>query len=134
MSKKKKPERLDPRKNNVACTYVLLDMNYPRTMWDIESFLWYLYHEECEVFIDKHHEWYVAVPGRCEKLGKDGRCGAGRRQPLVCGEFSDYPAKRIADLAMHHFKTERELLGYLREHRPRLFAKLSPVIRAVAEG
>ncbi len=130
MSKSNSNDRLNPKKCDVACRHVLMEMNYPRTKWDVESFLWYLYHEGCEVFIDEYHDWYLAVRGKCIQLMANEKCAVERRQPVICAEFSDYEAKKISDLALYRFKTEKQLLKYFKEERPALFKKLMPKIRA----
>jgi hypothetical protein len=123
-------EILDPKRGAFPCNHISLEMNYPRSKGDIESFLWYLYHEGVEVIIGNDGEWYIVVKGKCKQL-KRGRCLIADRQPVQCLQHGDVP-RSIKSISRFHFKTELDILVYLKEKRPALFKKLHAKTRKIA--
>lgn len=125
--------KVDPRECAISCNYLNLEMEYPRTKGDVESFLWYLYHG-VSVYIGKNGRWYLNARSRCGKLSKDKKCSVADRQPEVCAQHSGNGAKKLKDVIRYNFKNETELLAYLKEKRPALFKKLHPATRSIANG
>jgi hypothetical protein len=107
-------------------------MDYPRTRGDAETFLWYLYHEKAQVYIGTGGGWFLAVPSRCTQLTKDDRCAIYRWQLKQCAQHSHPNAKKLGEIARFVFRTEEELLAYLKERRPALFKKLPAATRKIA--
>jgi len=122
----KKP--VDPRLSSISCLNVIMEMDYPRSVPQIESFLWYIYHDT-EVYVGKDGRWYLKVPSRCSRLSKEMRCTVSVRQPGKCSEFAGNGATSLDDVAKARFRTERELLAYLKARRPALFKKLRTATR-----
>jgi len=126
----KETELLDPKNGSFPCNHISLEMNYPRSKGDVESFLWYLYHEGVEVMIGKNGEWYIVVKGKCKQL-KGGKCLVAKRQPIQCLQHGDEP-RSIKSISKFHFETELEILLYIKEHRPALFKKLHAKTKKIA--
>lgn len=128
-----KREKVNPRICSISCHNVNIEMEYPRTRGQAESYLWYLYHD-AEVYIDNDNDWYLNVPSRCNQLLKGGVCGVAGRQPEICGQHSGNGARKLDDVVRYRFTTERELLAYLKEKRPALFKKLPLGTRKAVNG
>ncbi len=111
-----------------------IEMTYPRTRGDTEAFLWYLYHKKAQVYISTEGEWHLLMPSRCIQLTKDNRCKIASWQLHRCFQHTHPNSGRIEDVARFVFRTEEELLLYLRERRPALFKKLPAATRAVVGG
>lgn len=124
-------KRADPRTNDLSCRYVNIMMNYPTKRGGIDTFLWYIYHGDAQVYIGKDGEWYLLVPSSCVHLTKGNRCKLEGRQPDYCTQHGHLKATDIHDVAKHVFTNEVELLTYLKERRPKLFARLPDATRAV---
>ena len=107
-------------------------MDYPTKRGGIDTFLWYIYHGNAQVYIGKDGEWYLLVPSRCVHLTKENRCKLEGRQPDYCAQHGHIKAKDIHDVAKHVFTNEAELLAYLKARRPKLFARLPDATRAAA--
>lgn len=125
-------EKLDPRQSDFACNHVSIEMEYPRTGTDIEAFLFYLYHERIEVFIDSYSGWHVLARGRCSQLSPKNACRISNRQADECLQHGE-DGGSIEEVAKFHFRNEYELVTYIRERRPALFKKLHPNTQKVAD-
>ena len=133
MNNGSKKTKVNPRICSISCHNVNIEMEYPQTRGQAESFLWYLYHDT-EVYIGTDGQWYLNVPSRCSQLLKGGVCGVAGRQPEICAQHSENGARKLNDVARYLFRTEKELLAYFKEKRPALFKKLPLGTRKVANG
>ncbi len=122
---------LDPRKGNFVCENLAIEMSYPKTKPDIEAFLYYLYHEDVELFVDNYYDWFLLLKGKCSKLAKNGNCKIKDRQADECTQHG-HEVESLEDTAKYHFRNEWELVRYLKENRPALFKKLYPETRKIA--
>jgi Fe-S-cluster containining protein len=133
MNNGNKKEKVNPRICSISCRNVNIEMEYPVTRGQAESYLWYIYHG-AEVYIGNDGQWYLNVPSRCNQLLKGGVCGVAGRQPEICSQHSQNGAKKLDDVARYRFTSEKELLSYLKEKRPALFKKLPLATRRAANG
>ena len=94
----------------------------PRYATDV---LWYLYHEGVYVYVDGEGEWSVHFEARCRNLGPDLRCGVYVDRPHICRTFDNRTCE-VND-PVHDsltFREPAEFLEWLREAKPRLYAKI----------
>ena len=133
MNNGSKIKKVNPRICSISCHNVNLEMEYPQTRGQAESYLWYLYHD-AEVYIGKDGQWYLNVPSRCNQLLKSGVCGVAGRQPEICGQHSENGARKLDDVVRYRFTTEKQLLAYFKEKRPALFKKLPLGTRKAVNG
>jgi len=126
-------EILNPKEGDFPCRNLSIEMNYPKSKSDIEAFLFYIYHEDVEAFIGHDGEWYIRYKSICSHLTKDKKCGIKNRQADECTQHGT-GNKKIKDVARFHFKTEYDLVIYLKEHRPALFKKLYSQTQKIAYG
>jgi Fe-S-cluster containining protein len=94
----------------------------PRYATDV---LWYLYHHGVYVYVDGEGEWSVHFEARCRHLGPDLRCGVYVDRPHICRTFDNRTCE-VND-PVHDsltFREPLEFLEWLRETKPRLYAKI----------
>jgi len=94
----------------------------PRYATDV---LWYLYHEGVYVYVDGEGEWSVHFEARCRNLGPDLRCGVYVDRPHICRTFDNRTCE-VNDPVQDSrtFREPVEFLEWLREAKPRLYAKI----------
>lgn len=109
----------------LCCTYVAVGINAPTTPRFATDVLWYLYHERVYVYVDEDEEWSVVFETRCRNLGGDLRCAVYADRPHICRGFDnrscEVNAPAQGDLT---FREPAEFLGWLRERRPHLLARV----------
>lgn len=108
-----------------CCTYVGVGINPPTSPRYATDVLWYLYHHGVYVYVDGEGEWSVHFEARCRHLGPDLRCGVYVDRPHICRTFDNRTCE--ANDPVHDSLTFREpveFLEWLRETKPRLYAKI----------
>jgi Fe-S-cluster containining protein len=77
------------------------------------------------VYVDGEGEWSVHFEARCRNLGADLRCGVYVDRPHICRTFDNRTCE-VND-PVHDtltFREPAEFLAWLRERKPRLYAKI----------
>jgi Fe-S-cluster containining protein len=109
----------------LCCTYVAVGINAPTTPRLATDVLWYLYHEHVYVYVDEDGEWSVVFETRCRNLDAERLCGVYADRPHICRGFDnrtcEVNAPAQGDLT---FREPAEFLGWLRQRRPRLLARV----------
>ena len=108
-----------------CCTYVGVGINPPTSPRYATDVLWYLYHHGVYVYVDGEGEWSVHFEARCRNLGPDLRCGVYALRPHICRTFDNRTCE-VND-PVHDsltFREPTEFLEWLRETKPRLYAKI----------
>jgi Fe-S-cluster containining protein len=108
-----------------CCTYVGVGINPPTSPRHATDVLWYLYHHGVYVYVDGEGEWSVHFEARCRHLGPDLRCGVYVDRPHICRTFDNRTCE-VND-PVHDsltFREPLEFLEWLRETKPRLYAKI----------
>jgi Fe-S-cluster containining protein len=108
-----------------CCTYVGVGVNAPTSPRYATDVLWYLYHHGVYVYVDGEGEWSVHFEARCRHLGPDLRCGVYVDRPHICRTFDNRTCE-VND-PVHDsltFREPLEFLEWLRETKPRLYAKI----------
>ena len=108
-----------------CCTYVGVGINAPSSARHATDILWYLYHEKVHVYADGAGEWSVHFETRCRNLAPDLRCGVYAERPHICREFDNRTCE-VNDPAPSTltFREPAEFLSWLRERRPRVYARI----------
>jgi Fe-S-cluster containining protein len=108
-----------------CCTYVGIGINAPSRPRYATDILWYLYHEKVYVYVDGAREWSVHFEARCRNLGEGFLCGVYLKRPHICRSFDNRTCE-VNDPVQHSltFREPREFLAWLRENKPRVYAKI----------
>jgi Fe-S-cluster containining protein len=108
-----------------CCTYVGVGINPPTSPRYATDVLWYLYHHGVYVYVDGEGEWSVHFEARCRNLGPDLRCGVYVDRPHICRTFDNRTCE-VNDPVQDSrtFREPVEFLEWLRETKPRLYAKI----------
>jgi Fe-S-cluster containining protein len=120
-----KPKLVECTSCGQCCTYVGIGINAPSRPRYATDILWYLYHENVYVYVDGIGEWSVHFESRCRNLGEDLRCGVYLDRPHICRSFDNRTCE-VND-PVHDsltFRDPREFLAWLREKKPRVYAKV----------
>ena len=107
-----------------CCTYVAVGINAPTRWRPATEALWYLYHENVEVYRDAEGEWSVVFETRCRNLQHDKLCGIYEHRPPICREFDDKDCEVNAPGEGLTLKTPDEFLEWLRAHHPGVHKRL----------
>ena len=120
-----KPALVECTSCGQCCTYVGISINAPSRPRYATDILWYLYHENTYVYLDGDGEWSVHFEARCRNLSPDNLCGVYLQRPHICRGFDNRSCEvnQPADGALT-FREPREFLEWLRENRPRVYAKI----------
>ncbi len=109
-----------------CCTYVGVGIETPNRARYATDVLWYLYHEHVYVYVDGAGEWSVHFEARCRNLGDDLLCRIYEQRPHICRGF-DNTSCEVNDHAHDSltFNEPAEFLAWLRENRPKVYAKVA---------
>ena len=70
-----------------CCEYICISIDKPTTKTAIDEIIWFLLHENIEVFIDNDNDWTVEIKTKCKALTKkNGHCKIYEQRPEVCKE------------------------------------------------
>ena len=121
----KKPALVECTDCGKCCTYVGVGIEAPRRARYATDILWYLYHENVYVYVDGDGEWSVHFEARCRNLGDDLLCHIYEQRPHICRGFDN----RTCEVNDHvhqslTFRRPVEFLAWLRENRPKVYAKV----------
>jgi Fe-S-cluster containining protein len=108
-----------------CCTYVGVGIEAPNRPRYATDILWYLYHEKVYIYVDGDEEWSVHFETRCRNLGDDLLCRIYEQRPHICRGF-DNTSCEVNDQAHDSltFYHPTEFLDWLRENRPKVYAKV----------
>lgn len=104
-------------KGSICCTYATVLIETPRSMSDFDYLLWQVSHAGTHAYKDED-AWYLLIPGRCQHLQLDGRCGIYTTRPAICRSHSndyceyDSPAEEGFEL---YFDDYHKLDNYCRK-------------------
>jgi hypothetical protein len=72
----------------ICCEHVALPIDTPRTKEDWQHILWYVSHENVNVYKDHDNDWHVEFKTSCKFLDNDGLCKVYDERPDVCRDYS----------------------------------------------
>jgi Fe-S-cluster containining protein len=75
-------------RSSICCTYVTHEVDTPRSIYDYDTWLWMLYHENVQ-FYREEGEWFLKILTRCQNLQPDGRCGVYETRPMICRQHEN---------------------------------------------
>jgi Fe-S-cluster containining protein len=118
-----------------CCTYVAVQIDAPTTNAEYDQIVWYLYHQNVEVFVDWDDAWHVLFRTRCENLDAAGMCRAYARRPAICKDFDwraceqrytpeDGPPDKLA------WRGADAFLAWFAARRPKAFGRYQAHLRA----
>ena len=103
-----------------CCEYICISIDKPTTKTAIDEIIWFLLHENIEVFIDNNNDWTVEIKTKCKALTKkNGHCKIYKQRPEVCKEHDHEECE-------HHnkdpyykerFKTREEFLEFVKKRK-----------------
>ena len=123
---REEPELVECTECAKCCTYVGVGIETPNRARYATDVLWYLYHENVYVYLDCDGEWSVHFEARCRNLGDDMLCRIYEQRPHICRGF-DNTSCEVNDHAHESFTFNEpvEFLAWLRENRPKVYAKVA---------
>ena len=109
-----------------CCTYVGIEIDRPTKVQYATDILWYLYHENVYIYVDGSNDWSVHFEARCRNLAADLLCGIYEQRPHICRGF-DNTSCEVNDHGHESltFNEPAEFLVWLRESRPKVYAKVA---------
>jgi len=70
-----------------CCRYFAMAIDAPKTWEQFDNMRWYMMHGPYSIFVDGA-SWFLLIPGDCQHLQADNRCGAYDTRPEICREYS----------------------------------------------
>src|SRR5262245_36414428 len=70
-----------------CCRYVAVEIESPRSKWQLDQIRWMLLHENVSVYVGTDRHWYVEFRTRCKALGPDNRCTIYEDRPDLCRHY-----------------------------------------------
>ena len=118
-----------------CCRYIATEIDAPTSMQDYEHIAWYLLHRDVSVYVDWEGDWYIEFRTVCENLTEEATCGIYRDRPQICSDFSWNECERTTkeSASKHHFHRPEEFVEFLREKRPKAYAKYMKFRRKLIE-
>lgn len=117
-----------------CCTYVAVEIDTPTTPKEYDQIVWYLYHQNVEVFVDWDDAWHVLFRTRCDNLTSAGLCGVYAHRPVICKDFDwreceqrltpeDGAPDKLA------WQSADEFLAWFAQQRPKAHARYQDHLR-----
>jgi uncharacterized protein len=95
-----------------CCRYFAMGIDTPTTWEQFDNMRWYMMHGTFSVFVDSG-VWYLVIPGDCQHLLPDQRCGAYETRPQICRDYTtdacEYDNDGVYD---QYFETPDQLWEY----------------------
>ena len=103
-----------------CCTYIAVEVDSPRAAWEYDQWVWALYHQGIELYVERPERWFLHVETRCRQLNASGRCDIYGRHPVLCREYDPRSCERRVPLAdvRAWFKSAEALEDWIRRERP----------------
>jgi Fe-S-cluster containining protein len=103
-----------------CCRYFAMQIDRPETREAFDHIRWYMLHGPFSVFVDGA-SWYLMVPGDCQHLQADHRCGIYETRPQICRSYTtdecEYDNDGVYD---QFFETAEQLWEYAQAVLPAL--------------
>ena len=115
----------------ICCTYIVVQLDRPRSRRQISDYIWYLYHKNVNIYLDWDDDWWIQFDTQCEKLSEHGLCGAYMTRPDACREYKIDECERHNEAAacQYFFADADSMIRYLKKHRPHLYKKAQDVLK-----
>ena len=102
--------------NAKCCRYVATEIDKPENKKDYENILWYLLHENVEVFIEDD-DWYIQFSTPCKALDKNWECTIYPKRPEICKGLSIENCERNGEGEPYDivFKEPEDFVEYMKK-------------------
>ena len=70
-----------------CCRYFAMGIDTPTTWEQFDNMRWYMMHGPFSIFVDGE-TWYLMIPGDCQHLLDDHRCGTYETRPQICRDYT----------------------------------------------
>jgi uncharacterized protein len=104
----------------LCCSYVTVEITEPKTVEDVDYFLWLVHHKNVSIFKDPEG-WYVQFQTPCKN--HDKKCQIYEERPHICSDYThddcDLYGKDEDDTT--YLKETEEVKSYLKKHKPDLW-------------
>ena len=99
-----------------CCKYVATEIDKPKNKEEFEEIIWYLLHENIEVFIESG-DWYIQFNTSCKALDKDNKCSYYEKRPQICRDLKVGECEHHGDIDENDitFKTPKDFVDYMKE-------------------
>ena len=100
-----------------CCRYIVVKLNDPEDVEDIEELRWFVCHKNILLCIDDD-QWELVVLTDCQNLDAFGRCRIYEKRPDLCREHSeeDCEFSEPGEWGESIFRSLEELDDYLRDN------------------
>ena len=106
-----------------CCRYFAMGIDAPKTWEQFDNMRWYMMHGPFSVFVDGA-SWFLLIPGDCQHLQADNRCGAYETRPEICREYSTSNCEFGNDgVYDQFFETPEQLWEYAHAVLPQKFRR-----------
>mgnify|MGYP006292718161 CR=1 FL=1 len=99
-----------------CCNHIAIQLDTPEDKEDFSNILWYILHENVNIFIGDDDNWYVEFITPCSELQPDNSCGVYHNRPLICREYDPDECVKHGDGEPEKFKfrNKEDLFAYMR--------------------
>lgn len=108
---------------SLCCSYVTVETPEPKDAKDVDHLIWLIHHQNVAVFIDDEG-WYVQFITPCRH--QNGKCAIYPCRPDICRDYSHTECEfYMPEEDKAFFKDAKDILAYLKEHKPELWKEIS---------
>jgi len=99
-----------------CCRHIAVQIDEPEDEDDYADIMWYLLHDNVNVFIDEEDDWYIEFLTRCSALNDDNSCGVYETRPPICRKYDPDECVKHGEGQAEKFKfqTREDLFAYLK--------------------
>jgi len=99
-----------------CCKHIAIQIDTPEDKEDFEDIMWYLLHDNVNVFIDDEDDWYVEFSTKCSALNDDNSCKVYETRPQICRRYDPESCVKNGEGEAEKFKfrTREDLFNYMK--------------------
>jgi len=100
-----------------CCKYIIIEINEPETIQDIDKLMWYLHHNTV-IYVDMNNNWMLELKTPCKHLSGNGLCMIYDERPQICRQHSQKDCEKQGKRVQYKyiFNNYKELINYIRKH------------------
>lgn len=101
-----------------CCGHISVEIDAPENKKDYSNIIWFVIHENIEVFIDDEDCWHLEVFAPCKMLDEKGLCKIYDERPEICRDYSQDNCEKNGegDYYKFKFKCREDVIDYMRKH------------------
>ena len=108
-----------------CCRYIALEIDRPTNINDYQNIIWFLLHENVNIYIDWDNDWFLEFNTKCLAL-KNKLCSVYEKRPSMCRQYKQEECTKYntEKPEKYYFHDIGSLKRYLRKNKPKIYKNI----------